>query len=139
MLALIQIAMGGMAAEELFFGESSSGVAGDLAAATTTACQMIGALGMGSSLIADTSMSLAGATDVTAKVLGSDAGRDEVEQLLGRSKVDARLMLEQNRHVIEALRDALLARDELVGPEIIEVIHAARPERRVPSQAIRTL
>ena len=138
MLALIQIAMGGMAAEELFFGESSSGVAGDLAAATTTACQMIGALGMGSSLIADTSISMTGATDVTAKVLGSDAGRDEVEQLLGRSKADARLMLEQNRHVIEALRDALLARDELVGPEIVDVIQAARPERQAPSQTVRT-
>jgi ATP-dependent Zn protease len=138
MLAMVQIAMGGMAAEELFFGESSSGVAGDLAAATTTACQMIGALGMGSSLIADTSISMTGATDVTAKVLGSDAGRDEVEQLLGRSKADARLMLEQNRHVIEALRDALLARDELVGPEIVEVIQAARPERRAPSQTVGT-
>jgi ATP-dependent Zn protease len=99
---------------------------------------MIGALGMGSSLIADTSISMTGATDVTAKVLGSDAGRDEVEQLLGRSKADARLMLEQNRHVIEALRDALLERDELVGPEIVDVIQAARPERQAPSQTVRT-
>jgi ATP-dependent Zn protease len=127
--ALIQIAMGGMAAEELFFGESSSGVAGDLAAATTTACQMVGALGMGSSLISDTSLSLTGG-DVTSKVLGSDAGRDEVQRLLARSKADARSMLEKNRHVIEALRDALLARDELVGPDIIEVIQAAQPDHQ---------
>jgi ATP-dependent Zn protease len=129
MQALIQIAMGGMAAEELFFGESSSGVAGDLAAATTTACQMVGALGMGSSLIADSSLSLTGG-DVTSKVLGSDAGRDEVEHLLARSKADARSMLEENLHVIEALRDALLARDELVGPDIIEVIQAAQPDHQ---------
>jgi ATP-dependent Zn protease len=121
--------MGGMAAEELFFGESSSGVAGDLAAATTTACQMVGALGMGSSLIADSSLSLTGG-DVTSKVLGSDAGRDEVEHLLARSKADARSMLEENLHVIEALRDALLARDELVGPDIIEVIQAAQPDHQ---------
>jgi cell division protease FtsH len=127
MRALIQIAMGGMAAEELFFGESSSGVAADLAAATATACQMIGSLGMGSSLIADTSASF-GDSGVTSKVLGSDAGRDEVENLLARSKADARSMLEENRHVIEALRDALLAHDELAGPEIIEVIQAAQPE-----------
>ena len=130
MQALIQIAMGGMAAEELFFGESSSGVAGDLATATTTACQMIGALGMGSSLIADTSFSMTGAADVTAKVLGTDAGRDEVEHLLARSKADARSMLEENRHIIETLRDALLARDELVGTEIAEVIQGARPEHQ---------
>jgi ATP-dependent Zn protease len=59
--------------------------------------------------------------------LASDAGRDEVEQLLSRSKDDARSMLEHNRHVVEALRDALLARDELVGSEITDVIQAARP------------
>jgi ATP-dependent Zn protease len=126
--ALIQIAMGGMAAEELFFGESSTGVASDLAAATNTACQMIGSLGMGSTLIADTSISPMGPSNVTAKVLGSDAGRDEVEALLARSKADARSMLEQNRHVIEALRDALLARDELVGTDIGDVIKAAKPQ-----------
>ena len=127
MRALIQIAMGGMAAEELFFGETSTGVAGDLATATTTACQMVGVLGMGSSLIADTSMSLTGPSDATAKVLSTDAGRDEVERLLTRSKDDARSMLEHNRHVVEALRDALLDRDELVGSEITDVIQAARP------------
>src|ERR1700728_1845423 len=49
--ALIQIAMGGMVAEEVFFGQTSSGVAGDLKAATDSACQMVGALGMGSTLI----------------------------------------------------------------------------------------
>jgi ATP-dependent Zn protease len=139
MQALIQIAMGGMAAEELFFGESSSGVAGDLASATTTACQMVGALGMGSSLIADTTVSLTGPSEVTSKVLASDAGRDEVEHLLARSKGDARSMLEDNRHVVEALRDALLARDELIGPEIIEVIQAARPARQAGQPTTQVL
>jgi len=118
-----------MAAEELFFGESSSGVGGDLAAATATACQMVGALGMGTSLIVDTSMSLTGPNDVTAKVLASDGGRSEVEHLLARSKAEARTMLKQNSHVVEALRDALLEREELVGREITDVIVGARPER----------
>jgi len=127
MQALIQIAMGGMAAEELFFGETSSGVAGDLAAATSTACQMVGVLGMGSSLIVDTSTSLT-SPDVAAKVLSNDAGRDEVDRLLSRSKDEARSMLSENRHVVEALRDALLDREELVGPEITAVIQAARPD-----------
>ena len=45
--ALIDIAFGGMVAEELFFGESSTGVAGDLQAATLSACQMVGLMGMG--------------------------------------------------------------------------------------------
>jgi hypothetical protein len=34
-------------------------------------------------------------------------------------------MLADNRHVVEALRDALLERHELIGDEILEVIHGA--------------
>ena len=34
-------------------------------------------------------------------------------------------MLGENRHVVEALRDALLERHELIGDEILDVIHAA--------------
>ncbi len=49
--ALIQIALGGLVTEELFFGERSSGVASDLKSATTLAAQMVGALGMGDTLI----------------------------------------------------------------------------------------
>ena len=49
--AMIDIAFGGMVAEELFFGECSTGVASDLQAATLNACQMVGQLGMGSSLV----------------------------------------------------------------------------------------
>ena len=49
--AMIDIAFGGMVAEELFFGECSTGVASDLQAATLNACQMVGQLGMGTSLI----------------------------------------------------------------------------------------
>ena len=46
-VALIQIAMGGMVAEELFFGEAGTGPSGDLQAATTAAAQMVGSLGHG--------------------------------------------------------------------------------------------
>jgi len=121
--ALIQIAFGGMVAEELFFGESSSGVAADLQAATTAACQMVGALGMGRSLVSAAALDMPG--NIVSKVLANDEGRAEVEGLLSGAKADVRAMLEDHRHVIEALRDALLERDELVDGEILEVITGA--------------
>jgi len=34
-------------------------------------------------------------------------------------------MLDEHRHVVEALRDALLERDELIGDEIVAVIESA--------------
>ena len=48
--SLVEIALGGLAAEEVFFGEISSGPSGDLMAATTLTAQMIGSLGMDGTL-----------------------------------------------------------------------------------------
>jgi len=126
-LALIQIAFGGMVAEELFFGEASSGVAADLQAATTAACQMVGALGMGNTLVSSAALDMPG--NIVAKVTSTDAGREEVDRLLREAKDAVGTLLQEHRHVVEALRDALLERDELVGSEILEVITAAGAAR----------
>ena len=129
--ALIQIAFGGMVAEELFFGETSSGVAADLQAATVAACQMVGSLGMGSSLISSAALDMPG--NIVSKVTSTDAGREEVDDMLRASKDEVRAMLEDHRHVIEALRDALIERDELVGSQIIDVIRSAVAVPATPS------
>ncbi len=122
MEALIHIAFGGMVAEEMFFGEAGSGVASDLKAATIAACQMIGSLGMGTTLISAAALETAGGGNIVAKVLSNDDGRDEVEDVLRQAKVEVRKLLEANQCVVEGLRDALLERDELVGAEILDVI-----------------
>ena len=122
MEALIHIAFGGMVAEEMFFGEAGSGVASDLKAATILACQMIGSLGMGTTLISSAALETAGGGNIVAKVLSNDDGRDEAEQVLRHAKAEVRKLLEMNQCVVEGLRDALLQRDELVGAEILEVI-----------------
>jgi cell division protease FtsH len=124
--ALIQIAFGGMVAEELFFGETSSGVASDLQTATTAACQMVGSLGMGSTLISAEALYSPVEGNIVSRVVGTDAGRAEVEALLRQAKEDVRIMMEANHEIVEALRDALLERDELIGEEIVDVITAAQ-------------
>ncbi len=136
--ALIQIAFGGMAAEEIFFGAAGSGVAADLQAATNAACQMVGSLGMGSSLVSLETVDIAGGRNLAAKVLAVDHSREEVEELLARLKKSTIAMLEQHREVVEGLRDALLERHELVGDEILEVIASSSPEARSRAAAVRT-
>jgi ATP-dependent Zn protease len=123
--ALIDIAFGGMVAEELFFGEASTGVASDLQAATFNACQMVGQLGMGKTLVSSAAIEYPGG-GIVSKVLANDAGREEVEELLADAKQSVTDMLEEHRHVVEALRDALLERAELIGDDIIEVIRASQ-------------
>jgi cell division protease FtsH len=124
--ALIEIAFGGMVAEELFFGEAGSGVASDLQAATRAACMMVGALGMGSTLVSALALESPPGAGIVSRVLATDGGRDEVESMLRRAKVAVRQMLEAERDIVEALRDALLERDELLGEEIVAVITARR-------------
>ena len=51
--------------------------------------------------------------------------RAEVEAFLDDSKSSVTRMLDEHRHVVEALRDALLVRSELIGDEILEVIGRA--------------
>ena len=124
MHALIQIALGGMVAEELFFGETTSGAASDLRVATTTAAQIVGSMGMDGTLFSWEAVSAIPA-NLVAKVASTDAGRDRVEAVLTNARAEVRTMLERNRNVVESLRDALLERDELIGDEILDVIRSA--------------
>jgi ATP-dependent Zn protease len=118
--ALLQIAMGGMVAEELLLGEAGTGPAGDLASATVLAAQMVGTYGMAGSLISlDASRAQA---DLVSKVLSDEACRQAVEGLLEAARCAARDVLVAHTQVVESLRDALLERDELIGDEITEVI-----------------
>ncbi|MBW3616088.1 MAG: ATPase, partial [Actinobacteria bacterium] len=123
--ARIAIAFGGMVAEELFFGESGTGPAGDLQAATSAAAQMVGSFGMAGTLVSYDLMAGPPGAGVVAKVLASDEGRRAVEGILEESKAEVSRLLAENRHLVEGLRDALLDHEELVGQEILEVIRAA--------------
>ena len=132
LLSQIQIAFGGMAAEELWFGESGTGPGSDLMQATTIAATMVGALGMAGSLVSFQA-SGGGPLDsgLVTRVLGDERTRVEVERILDRSKESVRELLDENRHLVEALRDELLLRDELVGDEITGVLEEARLAKTV--------
>ena len=127
LVALIQIAFGGLEAENLFFGEASTGPSSDLAYATTVGAQMIGACGMGESLVSLQSVQSGALSDtnLVGKVLSDRRSRDELETLLAENRDVAARLVAENRHLIEALRDALLERHELVGGEILDVLEAA--------------
>jgi ATP-dependent Zn protease len=130
MLALIQIAMGGQVAEELFFGDVSTGPGGDLSYATTVAAQMVGAVGMAHSLVSFAAVQNGALADsnLVGRVLSDPQGRAAVEAILTEQKQVARSLLTTHSHIVEALRDALIARHELVGRQIDEVIAAANPQ-----------
>ena len=108
--ALMQIAFGGMVAEEIFFGEVTTGPAGDLKMATTLAAQMVGSLGMAGSLFSYEAIEGPYA-NVVAKVASTDDGKAKVEDLLDRARDEVRVILTEHSHMVERLRDALLERE----------------------------
>ena len=124
---LIKIAMGGMVAEELFLGETSSGVAGDLQAATSAAAQMVGSLGMAGTLFSHEAVQTHG-LNLIGKVSATEEGLARIEAILDAARDEVRTMLREHRHVIEGLRDALLERDELIGDEILDEIRSVAPD-----------
>jgi cell division protease FtsH len=135
--ALIQIALGGLVAEEIFFGETGSGVASDLQAATSAAAQMVGSLGMAGSLVSLEAAASPGSGNLVTRVLATSGGRASVEAILNGARDEVRRLLNEKRHVVEALRDGLLARDELIGDEISAVIVAADAEYQPPVIDVR--
>jgi cell division protease FtsH len=128
MIGLIQIALGGQCAEELFFGDVTTGPAGDLLYATNVASQMVGAAGMVGTLVSFAAIqgNIVNDTNLVGRVLADSDGRRRVEELLQEQKVVVKGALEANQHLIAALRDALIDRDELVGKEITNILDAAR-------------
>ncbi|TNM68587.1 AAA family ATPase [Streptomyces sp. NP160] len=128
LVALVQIAFGGQVAEELAFGDVSTGPSSDLAYATRIGAQMVGSAGMAGSLV---SFAAAEASPVgeglVGRVLGDASARGQLEELLGAQREAVRALLGANTHLVAALRDALLERHELIGHEITDVLAAAGP------------
>jgi ATP-dependent Zn protease len=127
----VAIALGGLVAEELCLGESGTGPASDLAHATSLAAQMVGSFGMAGSLISFDAVGegAISRTNLVAKVLGDGDAKQRVEDILEAQRARVREVLEENRDVHAALRDALIERDELVRDEILEVIEKALANR----------
>jgi cell division protease FtsH len=128
--ALLKISLAGMAAEEIFEGESGTGPAGDLAGATSIAAEMVGSLGMEGSLISFRAVSESVFDPgLVGRVISHGEAKAAVDSLLKREKAAIKRVLRTHRRLVMALRDALLDREELIGEEITKVLEAAGGKR----------
>jgi ATP-dependent Zn protease len=146
-------ALGAMAAERVFYGENSTGVGGDVQAATDRAAWMVGACGMAPEFIelrcADESedearervmkrfqrigtqiVNRTGSGTMEAAVLHDHSQRQMVEQLLGQAYLAAHHLIEANREAVGRIADELVLRRELYGDEILQLLDAQ--DLRVP-------
>ena len=130
MLARIQVSLAGLVAEEIWYGQTTSGPSSDLVNATRNAAAYVGVYGMGRSLISAAASGPGpyGEMDPIGVVLSDGERRKEIDTILNDCRDNVRNLLLKKRLVVEGVRDALLEREELVGDEI-EVLMAELGER----------
>jgi ATP-dependent Zn protease len=140
LIARMQVSLAGLVAEEIWYGQSTSGPSSDLVNATRNAAAYIGVYGMGKSLVsvAASGPGPFGDVDPIGRVLADGDRRKEIDELLNDCKDRVRNLLLKKRRVVEGVRDALLEREELVGDEI-EMLMAKLGEREpmdVPEELV---
>jgi cell division protease FtsH len=134
--ARIKVALGGRAAEELVFGETSTGAESDIQQLTEVARQMVGRWGM-SQAIGPVAVIprdgigpfLPGAAEVSPHT--QQLVDDEVRRIVEDSHRDVIALLEENRGRLDALATSLLEHETLDE----EDAYAAAGVARAPSQS----
>jgi cell division protease FtsH len=134
--AKIKVALGGRAAEEVVYGETSTGAESDIQQLTEIARQMVGRWGMSSAIgpIAviprdGTGPLLPGAAEVspaTQKLLD-----DEVRRIVDEAHDEVVALLQQNRNKLDSLANALLEHETLDEDDA----YAAAGVERTPTPA----
>ena len=122
---LMAVALAGRAAEIQEFGEASSGIASDLAAATNIAAQLVGMLGAGGSLLSLEAAHVPGAGNLVAKVFHDEKAREKADELMNNAADRAACAVLEHRRALLALADALCDCDELNGDDVHAIVAAA--------------
>ena len=118
LLAQIRFALGGRAAELVYYGEEegqTTGASADLFNATRTAQDMVCSLGMDEEF---------GLAVVQGEGLSREA-RAVVNRILKEQLEQAKMLIEQNREKIDALVEVLKVRNHLNGAELEKVLSEA--------------
>jgi ATP-dependent Zn protease len=147
--------LGAMAAEQVFYGENSQGVSGDVFQATTTAAAMVGVWAMGPDAITIDQSPDLGKNDETTKrlerigttimnrasgggmfsddllsaVLRDQDKRRGAAQILGQAYVTAYALMATNKDAIEQIAAELAERKELYGDEVTDLLNRAGLKR----------
>jgi len=125
----LAIRMGGRVAEQLVFGETSTGAANDLAGATDLATRMVREFGMSETLgpvgFASGSPMYLGTEEVRSRPYAEATQRvvdEEVAKLLRQAEDRATRLLGDHRDALERLTELLLERETVDGTDVDEVL-----------------
>lgn len=139
-LAMLRVAMGGRAAEEIVYDEFTSGAAGDLQMATSQAHSMVCEWGM-----SDLGPIAFGSNKEV--FIGRDFGREReysdetasaidktISDMLYAAYSDAKDMLIEHREILDAITEALVDRETINGKELDVIIREVGGDDLIPEE-----
>jgi cell division protease FtsH len=117
-MARIKTALAAGAAEKIWFGETTTGVSGDLRQATWAAATMVGLFGMGKELYSLGTLPNEMTGSSIGTLLRDGEVREEANKILAEGRTEIEALLREKSYIVEGVRDALLEREEILGEEI---------------------
>jgi len=128
----IKVALGGRAAEEVVFGDITTGAEGDIAQLTTLARYMVGRWGMNSKIGLVAVLPQDGASPFAMADGFSQKTRelmdDEVRRMVDEAHGEVVALLHEERAKLDALAEALLARETLDEDDAYAAASVERPQ-----------
>jgi cell division protease FtsH len=133
LLAHIAVATGGRAAEEVVFGDETTGAESDIRQATNLAHNMVGRFGMSDEIgfvsvlpqDGDGSAVMSGVSQVSERT--RQRIDDEVKRIVGEAHDNAVKLLTENRHRLDGLAEALIRAETLGESEAYAAAGIDRP------------
>ena len=136
-VARIKTALAAGAAEKIYFGETTTGVSGDLQQATWAAATMVGLFGMGEELYSFGTLPNEMAGSSMGSLLRDAQVREEANAILAEARQEIEDLLREKSAMVEGVRDALLEREEIVGDDIDRLFaDLESPNGRSPVQTM---
>jgi cell division protease FtsH len=131
----IRMALGGRAAEEVVFGDLTTGAEGDIAQVTTLARYMVGRWGMNEKIGMIAVLPQDGASPFAMADGFSQSTRElmdaEVHRMVDEAHSEVLLLLREERARLDALTEALLAQETLDEDDAYAAADIARPAEPV--------
>ena len=131
LLATINTALGGMAAEQVVFATTTNGVSSDLQRATSIARSMVAQYGMSQELgvmapVVVTNRYLDGGTQMDCSQETAAKIDTAVQRLLSECYANAVKVLTDNRELLDEISEYLLLKETITGEELMKFVNAAK-------------
>jgi cell division protease FtsH len=137
LLAHIKVATGGRAAEEVVYGDETTGAESDIRQATSLARNIVGRFGMSDEIGFLSVLSQDGAGSPAYPEVSERTRQridDEMRRIVGEAHDEAVQLLSENRERLESLAAALFQAETLEGPEAYAAAGLEGPAAAAPAE-----